>query len=339
MGGRRCYSPLGRRAVRLPSVVMGSIYKYWKALKHVGVAAFVVVIVVGAIHFPYDVDAPLTNQELEAARRYYTDAYQKPVADNQEISEYETKYIRVAQEAAKAARIEEQVTEFVTRFKLDDKQVLEIGSGRGYLQDVAQNYTGLDISPTVARFYHKKFILGSATAMPFSDDSFDGVWSIWVFEHVPNPEQAFREARRVTRDNGVLFLLPAWNCTSWAAEGYQVRPYSDFNTIGRIIKASIPFRSAPPFVTMSIIPNRLVRNLVSQFGPTQLRYRRLSPNYDKYWVPDSDAVNSIDRYEAMLWFRSRGDECLNCDDASVSLSPKPLIIRVHKSSQDKAPRN
>jgi hypothetical protein len=82
---------------------------------------------------------------------------------------------------------------------------------------------------------------------------------------------------------------------------------------------------------MSIIPNRLVRNLVSQFGPTQLRYRRLSPNYDKYWVPDSDAVNSIDRYEAMLWFRSRGDECLNCDDASVSLSPKPLIIRVHKS--------
>jgi hypothetical protein len=42
--------------------------------------------------------------------------------------------------------------------------VLEIGSGRGYLQDVAQNYTGLDISPSVARFYHKKFVLGSATA-------------------------------------------------------------------------------------------------------------------------------------------------------------------------------
>jgi SAM-dependent methyltransferase len=209
---------------------------------------------------------------------------------------------------------------------------LEIGSGRGYLQDVAEKYTGLDISPTVARFYHKKFVLGSATAMPFADDTFDGVWSIWVFEHVPNPEQAFREARRVTRDNGVLFLLPAWNCTSWAAEGYEVRPYSDFNPVGKIIKASIPLRSSPRFIAMSKLPNRLVRNIVAQFGPTKLRYRRLSPNYDQYWVPDSDAVNSIDRYEAMLWFRSRGDECLNCDDAALSIAPMPLIIRVHKSA-------
>jgi hypothetical protein len=144
----------------------------------------------------------------------------------------------------------------------------------------------------------------------------------------------------VTRDNGVLFLLPAWNCPPWAAEGYQVRPYSDFDTMGKIVKASIPLRSSPPFVLMSILPNRMVRNVVSHFGPTKLRYRRLSPNYDKYWVPDSDAVNSIDRYEAMLWFRSRGDECLNCEDASLSVSSTPLIIRVHKpATNDQAQRD
>ena len=83
---------------------------------------------------------------------------------------------------------------------------------------------------------------------------------------------------------------------------------------------------------MSKLPNRLVRKVVAQLGPTKLRYRRLTPNYEKYWMPDSDAVNSIDRYEAMLWFRSRGDECLNCDDAALSIAPKPLIIRVHKSA-------
>jgi len=311
---------------------MNRMYKYWRALKHVGVATVFIVAIVGAIHFPYDIDAPLTEQELEAARKYYTDAYRKPVEENKDKSEYETKYIRVAEAAARTARIEERVSEFVKEFKLSDREVLEIGSGRGYLQDVAEKYTGLDISPTVARFYHKKFVLGSATAMPFADNTFDGVWSIWVFEHVPNPEQALREARRVTRDNGVLFLLPAWNCTSWAAEGYEVRPYSDFNTVGKIIKASIPLRSSPRFIAMSKLPNRLVRNIVAQFGPTKLRYRRLSPNYDQYWVPDSDAVNSIDRYEAMLWFRSRGDECLNCEDAALSIAPMPLIIRVHKSA-------
>jgi SAM-dependent methyltransferase len=313
---------------------MSRIYKYWKALKHVALATTIVVIVLAALHFPYDIDAPLTQQELEAARKYYTDAYQKPVEQNNEKSDYETQYIRVAEAAAKAARIEERVSEFVKKFNLNEREVLEIGSGRGYLQDVAERYTGLDISPSVARFYHKKFVLGSATAMPFADDSFDGVWSIWVFEHVPNPEQAFREARRVTRDNGVLFLLPAWNCTSWAAEGYEVRPYSDLNVVGKLIKASIPLRSSPPFLAMSKLPNRLVRDLVAQFGPTKLRYRRLTPNYEKYWMPDSDAVNSIDRYEAMLWFRSRGDECLNCDEAALSIAPMPLIIRIHKSGTD-----
>ena len=311
---------------------MGRMSRYLIALKHVTVVVLIVTVIIGAIHFPYDVDAPLTQQEVETARKYYTEAYQKPVTENQVRSEYETEYIRVAEAEAKAFHIEEQVGLFVKRFNLSNRPVLEIGSGRGYLQDVAQNYTGLDISPSVARFYHKKFVLGSATAMPFPDDSFDGVWSIWVFEHVPNPEQAFYEARRVTQDNGVLFLFPAWNCTPWAAEGYEVRPYSDFDLAGKLIKVSIPLRSSALFEVMSLVPNRIIRNLVARFGPTKLRYHRLTPNYEKYWVQDSDAVNSIDSHEAMLWFRSRGDECLNCEGTSLFMGSMPLIIRVHKSA-------
>lgn len=313
--------------------LMGRIHKYLIALKHVTLVVLGVTVIISAIHFPYDIDAPLTQQEIEAARKYYTAAYEKPVTETQVKSEYETEYIRAAEAAARAFRIEEQVGVFVKRFNLSDRPVLEIGSGRGYLQDVAQNYTGLDISPAVARFYHKKFVLGSATAMPFPDNSFDGVWSIWVFEHVPNPEQAFHEARRVTRDNGVLFLLPAWNCPSWAGEGYEVRPYSDFDLTGKLIKASIPLRSSAPFRVTSLVPNRIIRNLATRFGPTRLRYRRLTPNYEKYWGPDSDAVNSIDSYEAMLWFHSRGDECLNCEGASVFMAAMPLIIRVHKTAR------
>lgn len=312
---------------------MDPAYKYLRALKNVVLALLVVSLILGVLHFPYDVDAPLTAEEVKAAQKYYTEAYQKPVTASKAESEYETAYLRVAQFAAEAYHIEDRVREFVKRFNLTDRPVLEIGSGRGYLQDIAQNYTALDISASVARFYHKKFVLGSATALPFPDDSFDGIWSIWVFEHVPNPEQAFNEARRVTRDNGVLFLFPAWNCVSWAAEGYEVRPYSDFGLGGKLIKASIPLRSSMPFIWMHLIPNRIVRSLVSFVEPTRLRYHRLTPNYEKYWVPDSDAVNSIDYHEALLWFRSRGDECLNCETASVFLQYMPLIIRVHKSTK------
>jgi len=303
------------------------------ALVRVFSAILILSVIVCVANFPYSTDAPLSSAEVAAARNYYTQIYLKPIDNRATETDYDRKYQEIAEQAAKSARIVERVVEFVNRFDLANKTVLEIGSGRGYLQDVAENYIGLDISPSVARFYHKKFVVGSATALPFSDDSFDGVWSIWVFEHVPNPEQAFREMRRVTRNNGMIFLFPAWNVDPWAAQGYSVRPYSDFGPAGKLIKASIPFRSSNDVKTAGILPVRLSRWVGSQLGPTRLRYWRLRPNYEQYWEPDSDAVNSIDSYEGLLWFLSRGDECLNCGGAPMLLPMYgPLIIRIHKSA-------
>ena len=298
-------------------------------------AIVIILAILCLVNFPYSTDAPLTSAELAASRKYYTEIYMKPVDDHHATdADYDRDYQEGAEYEAKHFKITEQVSEFVRRFGLEKKPVLEIGSGRGYLQDVAENYTGLDISPSVARFYHKTFVVGTATALPFSDESFEGVWSIWVFEHVPNPEQAFREMRRVTRDQGVIFLLPAWNVSSWVAQGYDVRPYSDFGSTGKLIKASIPLRSANEIRTALILPVRLSRALAVLFGPTTLRYERLQPNYKEYWEADSDAVNSIDSYEGALWFLSRGDECLNCGYSPILLPmfDKPLIIRVHKSA-------
>jgi len=308
--------------------------RYLIALVRVLSAIVLLMLILWAANFPYSTDAPLSPVELAAARKYYTEIYMKPADDPAPVeTDYDRRYQEVAEQAARDFRIVEKVSEFVDRFSLAKKPVLEIGSGRGYLQDVAENYVGLDISPSVARFYHKKFVVGSATALPFPDESFDGVWSIWVFEHVPNPEQAFREMRRVTRNNGVIFLLPAWNVAPWAAQGYSVRPYSDFGPLGKLIKATIPFRSSNEIRTAGILPVRLSRALAARFGPTALRYERLRPNYDQYWVNDSDAVNSIDSYEGALWFLSRGDECLNCGDSPMVLPMfnVPLIIRIHKS--------
>src|SRR3546814_11978920 len=76
-------------------------------------------------------------------------------------------------------------------------------------------------------------------------------------------------------------------------------------------------RPPRPTRTDTLFPYTTLFRSVARNGPTRLRYRRLTPNYEKYWMSDSDAVNAIDSHEAMLWFLSRGDECLNCDDASV----------------------
>jgi Methylase involved in ubiquinone/menaquinone biosynthesis len=298
------------------------------------IAVLAAIALIAATNFPYDVDTPLSAADLEKSRKYYAEAYSKGTpSEEQSASDYESRYIKIATAAAESQHIEQQVSEFAAKYGLGNKPVLDIGSGRGYLQDVVENYTGLDISSSVSRFYHKKFVLGSATAMPFPDNSFGGGWSIWVLEHVPNPEQALVEIRRVMSNDAVLFLYPAWNSNAWAAEGYSVRPYSDFDLKGKLVKASVPIRASVAYRGFARVPNRIVRDVASLFGPTRLHYRRLQPSYKEYWEPDSDAVNDIDRNEVMLWFRSRGDECLNCEGRSGSPFMQglvPLVIRVHK---------
>jgi hypothetical protein len=53
--------------------------------------------------------------------------------------------LTVAKKAAEDLHLEPQVREFVSQYGLESRPMLEIGSGRGYLQDVAKDYTGLDI--------------------------------------------------------------------------------------------------------------------------------------------------------------------------------------------------
>ena len=284
------------------------------------------------LHFPYSVDEPLTDADLEQTRNYYADAYSPTAtAPEAEPSEYETRYLEVATRAANHFDIEGKVQHFADKYELQNKRVLDIGSGRGYLQDIVDDYTGLDISNSVSRFYHKEFVLGSATAMPFAENTFDGAWSIWVQEHVPNPEQFLLETRRVVKDGGVIYLHTAWNCAPWAGQGYEVRPYADFPMSGKIVKATIPIQAFTR--SLVAVPTRAIRRISSLFGPTTLHYRRLEPNYETYWKADSDAVNDIDAHEAMLWFTSRGDECLSCEEegGSILMPPLPLVIRVHKT--------
>jgi hypothetical protein len=126
----------------------------------------------------------------------------------------------------------------------------------------------------------------------------------------------------------------AWNCSPWAAGGFDVRPYSDYNWRGKLVKASVPVRQWTLFRLLYGPSTRLIRwahySLAGE--DTRLRFRALEPNYDIYWEPDSDAAVSLDSFETYLWFRSRGDECLNCAKPREEWlgSRNPLIVRVRK---------
>ena len=266
------------------------------------------VITVAAWHFPYATDDPIRREV--ALSEFYELVYASSTTDDTGTADA---YAEIAAAARENADIVGQIRRFVEMYDLHRGKVLDVGSGSGYLQDIVDDYTGLDISSAAAAHYHKAFVHGTATAMPFADATFDAVWSVWVLEHIPNPEAALAEIRRVVKPGGLIYLRPAWNCVAWAAEGYAVRPYSDFGLGGKLLKASIPIQRERAFQFVATVPNRFVRSAAAISGrPTRLHYRRLTPNYETYWQADSDAVNSLDFVETAMWFESRGDVCLNC---------------------------
>jgi SAM-dependent methyltransferase len=281
------------------------------------------------LHFPMGVDGPEIPLSLtEDADEFYEAVYTEPAESSG------NKYVRTGQLAAHIEEIEPKLRRFVADHHLENARTLEVGAGSGSLQDVVADYTGLDIAASAAQNFHKPFVQGSATQLPFRDDEFDLYWTIWTLEHVPNPERALNEARRVVRSGGYLYLYPAWNNPTWAPQGYPVRPDSQLTWQEIAVKYSLLIREADWFKSLYRYPIRMIRaGSVELGGPSQLRYHKIDANFETYWMPDSDAVYSIDCYEAQLWFESRGDEVSNHGGEPGAFSPcAALVVRVNKQA-------
>jgi SAM-dependent methyltransferase len=230
--------------------------------------------------------------------------------------------------------------QFVRTHALFEKRCLEVGSGRGAFQDLVKDYTGLDLSEVVAENYHKPFFSGSAEALPFTDSEFDAIWSITVLEHIPNPERALNELRRVLKPGGMLFLKPAWNCRPWICEGIPVRHYSDLNLRQKFIKLTLPLRESVWWRALKTLPRRLWNSFSHHQQSITLRYQKLPADYETFWMVDSDACSSIDPFDAIQWFQSRGDEVVSHPtwrSAFLSRS-EHLVVRVRKRGAESEER-
>ncbi len=113
------------------------------------------------------------------------------------------------------------------------ERVLDIGSGPGFLaagiasrvgesgavsgidlsEPMIAHASGLEAAPGAARI---TFALGDATALGFSDQSFDAVVSTQVLEYVPEIGTAIAEVHRVLVPGGrVLILDTDWDTVVW----------------------------------------------------------------------------------------------------------------------------
>lgn len=121
---------------------------------------------------------------------------------------------------------EDTIKFYLNKYKKEemfkDKDVLDFGCGAGgksiyYASLGAKCVTGVDIveryekeSAELAKklgYEDKfKFVLGDATKLPFADESFDVIIMNDFFEHVSKPEEALKEALRILRKGGRIYL-------------------------------------------------------------------------------------------------------------------------------------
>lgn len=99
-------------------------------------------------------------------------------------------------------------------------QILEIGSGQGICSDKIdlhdRVYTGVEPSPFLLerakelyRSPSRRFVCGSAYALPFADKSFDACFSIAVWHLLSDPGKASAELSRVLKGDGKFLIVTA----------------------------------------------------------------------------------------------------------------------------------
>lgn len=102
------------------------------------------------------------------------------------------------------------------RISSKSNNILDMGCGEGtrlnYLIGKRKKGVGIDISKTAIkeakkRYPNSSFYEADLENVPFKNNTFDLVFSAFVFEHLENPEKVILEAIRVTKKLGKVILI------------------------------------------------------------------------------------------------------------------------------------
>ncbi|MEY4744999.1 MAG: hypothetical protein RL272_944, partial [Candidatus Parcubacteria bacterium] len=166
--------------------------------------------------------------------------------------------------SSKRTAFARQLSGLTRHLDAGEKRLLDVGTGWGYLLDVAASagfdVRGLDTSAAAAKKTSERFpgrvVARSLADARYADASFDVVTMTDVIEHVADPAGLIREVARVLRPGGHLFIItPDTDSLShrllgarWFQYKYEHVTYWNRKTLERLLA---PFG----FETVSARPN------------------------------------------------------------------------------------
>ena len=111
--------------------------------------------------------------------------------------------------------------EELKKYMKGGEKILDLGCGNGRLFELFKNrnvkYTGVDTSVEFIERAREKygdyFVVADAFNLPFSDNSFDSIWAIAFFHHIPSKQlrlKILKEIKRVLKKDGKI-IATCWN--------------------------------------------------------------------------------------------------------------------------------
>jgi SAM-dependent methyltransferase len=241
----------------------------------------------------------LKSEALESSDTWFEQMY----ADRSRRLELASNYLR-------------DEREFMGRFVREHNingPCLEIGCGVGLFAELVPGFIGLEYSleSLLAEGYEQFTRLCSdARLLPLANGCIECVFSFNTLEHVPDVDFAFSEIDRVLKPGGFLVLKPAWHCTRYNTELIPVLSYQQLNIRQKLTKALLPVLTSKPYKLLTKLPYRFWRRITSRKN-NPLSWGRLTPYHGELWIADADATASLDSHEAILYYQSRGYQCLS----------------------------
>jgi SAM-dependent methyltransferase len=168
-----------------------------------------------------------------------------------------------------------------------DCDVLDLGAGAGKnsyeLKGRVKSITGVDFDPRVTdNGLLDRGVVAKPGPLPFQDDSFDVVFSIYVLEHVTDPKQLVEEIRRVLKPGGVFLALTP-NRYHYVPLIAMLTPHSFHQRLNKARGRE----AEDTFPTVYLMNTRrdLLRYFANGFECLQMDTIEVAPNYLRFSTP------------------------------------------------------